>query len=116
MEIREERLSDIVIFRIDFDRATIGEANLLKDKVNKNLADKWVKIIVDLSTCEYIDSTFLGVLVTSLKKATKYGGDVRLVGLTPQVLAMFELTRMYRVFQTYSDIQKAIISYTNNEQ
>lgn len=115
MEIKEEKLSDVVVFKIEFDRATIGEANLLKEKVDKCIAENWVKIVIDLSTCEYIDSTFLGVLVTSLKRSTKAGGDVRLVGLTPQVLAMFELTRMYRVFQTYSDIQKAIISYTNNE-
>jgi anti-anti-sigma regulatory factor len=50
-----------------------------------------------------------------LKRVTKLQGDVRLVGLKPQVLAMFELTRMFRVFQTYSDLQKAIKSFTDNE-
>lgn len=115
MEIQEERLSDITVLKVDFDRATIGEANLLKEKVHKCIADGFVKIVIDLSTCEYLDSTFLGVLVMTLKKTTKLGGDVRLVGLTDQVLAMFELTRMYRVFQTYSDIQKAIISFSKND-
>ncbi len=115
MEIIEERLSDIIVLKIDFDRATIGEANLLKEKVSRNIAEGFVKIIIDLSTCEYLDSTFLGVLVSALKNVSKLGGDVRLVGLTEQVLAMFELTRMYRVFQSYSDIQKAVLSYTRNE-
>ena len=112
MEIKEEKYLDIVIEKIEFDRATIGEANLLKEKINKAITDGWIKIIIDLSTCEYLDSTFLGVLVMMLKKATKLGGDVRLVGLQAEVLAMFELTRMFRVFRTYSDLQKAISSYT----
>ncbi len=115
MEIIEERISDILIEAIQFDRATIGEANLLKEKLNKGIEDGFVKVIIDLSTCEYVDSTFLGVLVAALKKVAKLEGDVRLVGLKPQVLAMFELTRMFRVFQTYSDLQKAIKSFTENE-
>jgi anti-anti-sigma factor len=115
MEILEERIADIIIESIKFDRATIGEANLLKDKLNKGIEEGFTKIIIDLSTCEYVDSTFLGVLVTSLKKVTKLGGDLRLVGLRPQVLAMFELTRMFRVFQTYSELQKAIKSYSEND-
>jgi anti-anti-sigma factor len=114
MEIREEKYSDILIEIIDFDRATIGEANLLKEKINKSIAEGWIKIIIDLSTCEYVDSTFLGVLVMSLKKATKLGGDVRLVGLRSEVLAMFELTRMFRVFRTYSDIPNAIDGFTQH--
>ncbi|PKL88871.1 MAG: hypothetical protein CVV23_07995 [Ignavibacteriae bacterium HGW-Ignavibacteriae-2] len=112
MEIKEERISDILVEIVNFDRATIGEANLLKEKINTAINDGFSKIIIDLSSCEYIDSTFLGVLVTSLKKVSRINGDVRLVGLKPQVLAMFELTRMFRVFQTYSDLQKAIQSYT----
>jgi anti-anti-sigma regulatory factor len=67
MEIIEERISDIIIESIKFDRATIGEANLLKEKLNKGIEEGFVKVIIDLSTCEYVDSTFLGVLVTTLK-------------------------------------------------
>ena len=115
MEILEEKLSDVLIESVKFDRATIGEANLLKEKLNKGIEDGFIKIVIDLTTCEYVDSTFLGVLVTTLKKVAKLGGDVRLVGLKPQVLAMFELTRMFRVFQSYSDLPKAIKSYSDNE-
>lgn len=111
MEIKEERLGDILVEIVDFDRATIGEANLLRENVVNAIDEGFIKIVIDISSCEYIDSTFLGVLVTALKRVSKDGGDVRLVGFKPAVHAMFELTRMFRVFQTYSDIQKAIISF-----
>ncbi|NLJ48759.1 MAG: STAS domain-containing protein, partial [Candidatus Atribacteria bacterium] len=37
------------------------------------------KLIIDLTSVEFIDSTFLGVIVNSLKKVAKLGGDLKLV-------------------------------------
>ena len=67
--------------------------------------------MVDLSTCEFIDSTFLGSLVVSLKKLTGLGGDLRLVGFQPAVHSMFELTRMYRVFESFKSADDAVQSF-----
>ncbi len=69
------------------------------------------KIVVDLSSCEFIDSTFLGSLVVSLKKLTGLGGDLRLVGFQPAVHSMFELTRMYRVFESFKSSDEAVESF-----
>lgn len=112
MEIQEERFNDILVESVNFDRATIGEANLLKEKITRAIEEGYNKIIIDISSCEYIDSTFLGVLVMALKRVARENGDVRLVGFKPAVHAMFELTRMFRVFQTYSNLPKAIKSFS----
>jgi anti-anti-sigma factor len=69
------------------------------------------KFIIDLSNVEFIDSTFLGVIVGTLKKAVKSGGDLKLIGFQPNVRSMFELTRLFRVFETYTDLQEAIRSF-----
>ena len=39
------------------------------------------------------------------------GGDVKLVGFQPAVNSMFELTRMYRVFDSFKSINEAVQSY-----
>lgn len=110
-DIVEEKMSDILIEIVNKDRATLSEAGSLRTHLMEGIQEGYVKLVIDLSSCEYVDSTFLGVLVSALKKVSKLGGDVRLVGLKPAVLAMFELTRMFRVFETFSDLQKAIKSY-----
>ena len=69
------------------------------------------KIVVNLSRCEFIDSTFLGSLVVTLKKVTSIGGDLRLVGFQPAVSSMFELTRMYRVFESFKTPEEAVKSF-----
>ena len=55
-------------------------------------------VTVDMSGVEFIDSTGLGVLVGALKKARLGNGDVALAGLQPQVLKIFTITGLHKVF------------------
>jgi len=111
MAIIEEVIDDVLVEIINLDRATIKEAEDLKDKIIPKINSGFNKIIVDLSAVEFLDSTFLGVIVGTLKKTVKQGGDLKLVGFKPPVRAMFELTRLFRVFETYTELQDAIKSF-----
>jgi anti-anti-sigma factor len=89
----------------------MNEAEDFKEMLTKNIQLGRHNLIIDLTECEFIDSTFLGTLVVALKKVTNLGGDLRLVGFQPAVHSMFELTRMYRVFETFKTVEKALLSF-----
>jgi anti-anti-sigma factor len=108
--IKEEH-NDVIVEVVDLNRATLSEADEFKQRLIENIENGYKKIVVDLTDCEFIDSTFLGALVISLKKVTSLGGDLRLVGFQPAVHSMFELTRMYRVFETFNSKEDAILSF-----
>ncbi|MCZ6702579.1 MAG: STAS domain-containing protein [Ignavibacteria bacterium] len=101
----------MVVEIVDLSRATVNEAKEFVQTLEKDLDSGHKKIVADLSACEFIDSTFLGTLVISLKKVTSVGGDLRLVGFQPAVHTMFDLTRMYRVFDTFDNKKDAINSF-----
>ncbi len=113
MEFTKEVKGDVVIEKVELIRATMKEAEGFKEALTEEIQSGWRKIVVDLSHCEFIDSTFLGALVVSLKKVTVLGGDLRLVGFQPAVHSMFELTRMYRVFEAYKTIDEAVSSFSS---
>jgi len=110
--IVEERMGDVIVEIINVERASVSEANELKEKLKDAIDDGYKKIIVDLSECDFVDSSFLGVLVNSLKKLVKLDGDLKLVGFRPAVRSMFELTRLFRVFESFGNLQEAVKSYT----
>ena len=112
MDFIKETYDDVVVEIVDLTRATLKEADEFKQRLAQNIEEGWKKIVVDLSECEFIDSTFLGALVISLKKVTMIGGDLRLIGFQPQVHSMFELTRMYRVFESYKSKDEAVKSFS----
>lgn len=111
MNIIEEKFDDVIVAIVNLDRATLKDAHELKDFIEKKIQNDQLKVIVDLTACEFIDSTFLGSLVGGLKKLLNKGGDLKLVGFKPAVRSMFELTRMFRVFETFDDLQTAVNSY-----
>lgn len=102
---------DVVVITVNLKRATMVEAEEFKQVLVNDIQRDFKKIVVDLSSCEFIDSTFLGSLVVSLKKLTGLGGDLRLVGFQPAVHSMFELTRMYRVFESFKSADEAVQSF-----
>ena len=111
MEFIREKSGSVVLQIVNLERATLKEADNFKKLLIKDIDEDARQLVVDLSACEFIDSTFLGSLVVALKKVTSLGGDLKLVGLQPAVHAMFELTRMFRVFETFPTKEEAIKSY-----
>jgi anti-anti-sigma factor len=111
MDFIQEVYGDVVIETVNLSRATLKEAEEFKKILAIEIDRGARKVIVDLSECEFIDSTFLGALVVSLKKITSLGGDLRLIGFQPSVHSMFELTRMYRVFEAFPSKAAACESF-----
>lgn len=81
-------------------RLNLVSAPRLTAVVTEVIASGRPRIIIDLSGTEFIDSSGLGALVSSLKKARQAGGDVRVAGLSPQVQTVFRLTNLDRVLNT----------------
>ena len=103
--------NNVVVLNVNLSRATLKEAEEFKNALMGEISSGRKKLVVDLSQCEFIDSTFLGSLVVALKKVTISGGDLRLVGFQPAVSSMFELTRMYRVFESFKTQEEAVKSF-----
>jgi len=110
-EYVKEEVGDIVVEKVNLSRATLKEAEDFKRTLVRDIESGKKRIVVDLADCEFIDSTFLGALVVSLKKITALGGDLKLVGFQPNVRSMFELTRMYRVFESFETKEEAVASF-----
>ncbi len=111
MEFKSEKILDICVVHVYITRATLTVAVSFKDFLNVLIEEGSRKFIIDLSSCEYIDSTFLGAIVSVLKKLIAMNGDLRLVYNKDVPSLIFMLTRMDKVFKIYDDLTVAISSF-----
>lgn len=111
MGLSEEIIGEVIVVKVNISRATYIEAEELKEKLNKNLLDGKMKVAVDLSGCNYMDSTFLGVLVQSLKNYSKNNGELVLVNPHGEVEILLDITGMQRIFKIYSSVEEAIKNF-----
>ena len=96
-----QTLADVLIEKVNLSSATVSEAHNMKEKLVEDIDLNHKKIILDLSKCTYIDSTFLGAMVFSLKKARRTGGDIKLViDADSYMRGLFNLSGISKVFKT----------------
>jgi anti-anti-sigma factor len=111
MEFKAEKISDVTVIHVFLTRATLAKAIVFKDYVGEIIEKDSNKVIIDLSICEYIDSTFLGAMVALLKKVNSLNGDLRLVYNKDVPSLLFVLTRMDKVFKTFTSLDEALGSF-----
>jgi len=66
------------------------------------------KLIIDLSSVNFIDSSGLAVLIAIYKQVNRQQGQMVLLQPQNNVRALIELTRLHQIFDIYEDRQSAI--------
>jgi anti-anti-sigma factor len=110
MEIFEKRIiNQILIEAVNLNNATINEAVEFKKILEEDILTAKGDIIVDLSECDHIDSTFMGVLVISMKKMKLKDRDLVLIEPTAEKARdIFTVTDTYKVFKIYKSLDDAL--------
>ena len=94
-------------------RLDAGNAENLKNEFSEHLRSISY-FIFDIRELEFIDSSGLGAIISCLKKAVEKKGDIKLVGLSPKVKMVFEVTRAYKIFDIFDDADAARASIAEN--
>jgi anti-sigma B factor antagonist len=107
MEIEERKVGNVLVVlprekRIDASVST-GFKGRMVDWINQGNR----RIVLDLSEVDFIDSSGLGAIVSSLKTLGS-DGDLVICGIRETVMGLFKITRMNRVFQIFANESEAI--------
>ncbi len=84
------------------------EGDSLKETIDDLAVAGKPKIIVNLEKTDFMDSTAIGVLISSLTTVRKAGGDMVLAGMQTRIRSLFLMTRLLGgVFDDYPDVEAA---------
>ena len=98
-------INENVVVKINLLRATANEADYLKSYLSKIPQDNCEVMVIDLSNCNFIDSTFLSNII-SFKK--RIDAKVKLVVSDPRQLTIFKITKIDSLFNIYKSLDQAI--------
>lgn len=95
--------NNLILAEIQISEANLAQSNAFKAELAA-LTDAYKKsIVVDFSKVEYVDSSFLGALVSALKYAVANQTDISVVNLKKDIRDLFGLIRLDKVFKIYND-------------
>ena len=115
LDIAESVNEDVVILTLK-GRLTLGESNLVREKITALAASGKHNIVVDLGSVEYIDSTGLGILVICFTSLKKQGGALKLVNPNKRNVELLLLTKLHTVFEVFNEVQDAVNSFFPDRQ
>ena len=107
-EFEWEIRGGFLVIQINARRATVDMAPEIKERLYTEIDNGSIKIIIDFSYVEFVDSSFLGALVAGLKRVKSKDGEIKISGLHPHVKITFELTRLDHLFKIYTSIEQAM--------
>lgn len=73
------------------------------------------RLVVDLGDVSFVDSSGLSVLIAAFKAIEVRSGKMVLAGLSPEIQALIELTRLNEIFLVFSDAERAVGYLTSAE-
>ncbi|HEY0715783.1 MAG TPA: STAS domain-containing protein [Polyangia bacterium] len=77
---------------------TVAESPVMHAFAERVLANGRGNVIIDLGACNYLDSTFLGGLVSLFKREAANGGRFAIYAPAPARQSLFSTSRLDRVF------------------
>jgi len=104
-------VDDIAVITIDLLAATQRDAKPLWDELESKGILEWKKVIVDLSQCTFIDSTFIGMLVRIFRTMVNNGFQMKLVYPENTARPLFHTTAIIRIVNCFETLNEAIRSF-----
>jgi anti-sigma B factor antagonist len=86
----------VVIAAPQFTAATVPEFKIAFENAWK---PEIIRVVLDLSPVEFMDSSGIGALLAVQKRLSSKGEPVTLRGARPAILSVIELLRLQRVFK-----------------
>lgn len=79
-----------------------------REKLQELTRNRSKTIIVEMSGIDYIDSSGIATLVECYQILRTYNGSLYLAGMTPEIMEVFTLARLHRVFTILETLDEAI--------
>ena len=109
-------IDDILILVVNLTRAILNEAIPFRKLAEEEINSGHSKLVIDLSECDYIDSTFFGVIVKVSRMLNDIGSKLKVV--KPAIVGeyIFIHTNTHKLFDKYNTREDAIKSFKEDIQ
>jgi len=111
MELTVEKSGDVAVVVLPGDHLDASRAEEFKRDVAPLLATH-PNVVFDMTRLTFVDSAGVGALLSCLRRLSDAGGDLKLFGLSKSVRAVFDMTRMHRIFDLFDTRDEAVQAFS----
>ena len=101
----------VAIVKVDIPCATLREAKPMWELFESEMIFDWKRIVIDLSSCTFIDSTFIGMIIKIFRKINESNSQLKLV--FPQITETesFRVVGITKIIECFKSADLAVESF-----
>jgi anti-sigma B factor antagonist len=113
LQIRKESIApDIVVLHLTGRIAMGRPCQEIEANIDELIQQKALRVVLDFSEVQRMDSTGFGTLVLCAGKFRKAGGDLRVAGAKGIVDEIAHTSNIPRIIPFYTSLEQAVASFT----
>lgn len=111
MNISEKQVDDVIV--LDLQGSLMGgpEAVSLNDAINRFLDQNSLKLVINLSSVERVNSSGLGILIKALTTFKTNGGELKLAHVNENLENLLAMTKLNTILESYDTEDAAVKSF-----
>jgi len=114
MKIKQEAIGDVYVLRLSGQLMGGPDADAVRETVYSILNQGFKKILVDLKDVSWVNSTGLGILMSSHVTATQNEAVLHLMRVSSRIDSIFMVTRLNTVFRVFEDEKQALANFADD--
>jgi anti-sigma B factor antagonist len=111
MKLSDREMNSIVILEPRGKIMGGPDASLLHDKLYEMIENDKKRIVIDLAGVEWMNSTGLGILISSYTTLRNHQGELKLANVTDKIRSLLTITKLVTVFEAYDTVDAAVQSF-----
>ena len=111
MKYENNYWKNVNVVKVNFERATSVDAESFSDYFSDLSVFQSKNILLDLCDCNFIDSTFLGMIVRIFLSLKKNDFLMKIVGNDKVLFLLLDVSRLGSVIEIFNNVETAIDSF-----
>jgi len=101
----------VFVVAVNLTHSTINEAYEFREIIEVEINSGHTNLVIDLSKCDYIDSTFFGAIIWALGELSNKGKKLKIVKQVISKEDIFLTTKTLELFDLHKKREEAIKSF-----
>jgi anti-sigma B factor antagonist len=110
MKLTDREIDGVVVFEPKGKIMGGPDASLLHDRLHECIERNKRMIVIDLAQVDWMNSTGLGILISSYTTLLNNDGQLKLANVTEKIQSLLTITKLVTVFETYDSVEEAVRS------
>ena len=106
----------VAVVKVDIPSATLREAKPMWELFESEEIFYWKNIIIDLSACTFVDSTFIGMIIKIFRRVNEKESRLKLVFPQLNDIESFRVVGITKIISCFKTLEQAVYSYKPNNK